>query len=66
MTALQHTHLEGIAEYADALDTVCRQAKHDLYLFEKNDQDFSPAVDTYSLRSKIRDRLVSPFAKFGN
>lgn len=32
--ALQHTHLDGIADYTSALDTLCRLAQHDLYLFE--------------------------------
>ena len=33
---LQHTKLDGIADYSDALDTLCKLAQHDLYLFEKN------------------------------
>ncbi len=36
MTALQHIHLESTADYTAALDTLCRRANHDLYLFEKN------------------------------
>ncbi|MDO9013116.1 MAG: hypothetical protein Q7U78_15140 [Gallionella sp.] len=32
--ALQHTHLDGIADYTLALDTLCQLAQHDLYLFE--------------------------------
>ncbi|MDO9053211.1 MAG: hypothetical protein Q7U37_04670 [Gallionella sp.] len=32
--ALQHTHLDGIADYTHALDTLCRLAQHNLYLFE--------------------------------
>lgn len=34
--ALQHTKLDGIADYSAALDTLCRLARHELYLFEKN------------------------------
>ena len=33
---LQHTQLDGIGDYIAALDTLCNQAQHDLYLFEKN------------------------------
>lgn len=33
---LQHTKLDGIADYTEALDTLCKLAQHDLYLFEKN------------------------------
>ena len=59
MTALQHTHLEGIAEYADALDTVCRQAKHDLYLFEKN-------FDGLGFNSEARYETLRQFLLGGN
>lgn len=34
--ALQHTHLDGVADYTEALDTLCRLAQHTLYLFEDN------------------------------
>jgi len=34
--ALQHTILDGIADYTAALDTLCGLAQHNLYLFEKN------------------------------
>ena len=34
--ALQHTKLDGIADYSVALDTLCKLAQHNLYLFEKN------------------------------
>lgn len=34
--SLQHTHLDGIADYTAALDTLCEQAQHHLYLFEKD------------------------------
>ncbi|HEX5338971.1 MAG TPA: hypothetical protein VFW53_11090 [Gallionella sp.] len=33
---LQHTRLDGIADYTAALDTLCGLARHDLCLFEKN------------------------------
>jgi hypothetical protein len=33
---LQHTQLNGITEYTDALNTLCRLAQHSLYLFEKD------------------------------
>jgi len=33
---LQHTKLEGIADYSAALDTLCKLARHNLLLFEKN------------------------------
>ncbi|HEX7454686.1 MAG TPA: hypothetical protein VF296_01475 [Gallionella sp.] len=33
---LQHTHLDGIADYTAALDTLCKLAQHNLYLFEKD------------------------------
>lgn len=32
----QHTHLDGVADYAAALDTLCKQSRHNLYLFEKD------------------------------
>lgn len=34
--SLQHTHLDGIADYTSALDTLCQLAQHNLYLFEKD------------------------------
>ncbi len=33
---LQHTNLEGIADYNAALDTLCKLARHNLFMFEKN------------------------------
>ena len=33
---LQHTRLDGIVDYVAALDTLCKLARHDLYIFEKN------------------------------
>jgi len=34
--ARQHTRLDGIVDYNDALDKLCKLAEHNLYLFEKN------------------------------
>lgn len=36
---LQHTTLNGTADYIAALDTLCGLAQHNLYLFEKNFED---------------------------
>ncbi len=36
MTGPIHTHLDGIADYTAALDTLCKLATHHLYLFEKD------------------------------
>lgn len=33
---LQHTHLDGIADYSAALDTLCSLARRDLLLYEKD------------------------------
>ncbi|OGS99472.1 MAG: hypothetical protein A3K04_02235 [Gallionellales bacterium RBG_16_56_9] len=33
---LQHTKLDGIVDYTAALDTLCKLAQRNLYLFEKN------------------------------
>ncbi len=33
---LQHTRLDGIADYTAALDALCQRVQHNLYLFEKN------------------------------
>jgi hypothetical protein len=33
---LQHTQLDGITDYIAALDTLCKLAQHNLYLFEKD------------------------------
>ena len=33
---LQHTRLDGIVDYVAALDTLCKLARRDLYIFEKN------------------------------
>lgn len=34
--AMQHTELYGIADYTAALDTLCKLAQRNLYLFDKN------------------------------
>jgi hypothetical protein len=33
---LQHTHLDGLSDYNNALDTLCKLAQRNLYLFEKD------------------------------
>lgn len=33
---LQHTKLDGVVDYSDALDTLCGLAQHNLCLFEKD------------------------------
>lgn len=33
---LQHTNLNGVADYKGALDKLCELARYDLFLFEKN------------------------------
>lgn len=33
---LQHTKLNGMADYVAALDTICKQAQRNLFLFEKD------------------------------
>lgn len=39
MDELQHTPLNGVADYIGALDTVCAAAQHTLNIFEKNYED---------------------------
>lgn len=36
---LQHTHLDGTADYIAALDTLCGLAQRELYVFEKDFED---------------------------
>ncbi len=36
---LQHTTFDGVADYIDALDTVCSSAQHSLNIFEKDYAD---------------------------
>ena len=52
--ALQHTKLDGIADYAAALDTVCQMAQHNLYLFEN---DF----DGLGFNSEVRYEVLRHF-----
>lgn len=59
MTELQHIHLQGTADYTAALDTLCRQAKHDLYLFEKN-------FDGLGFNSEARYDTLRQFLLGGN
>ncbi|MGA7749512.1 MAG: hypothetical protein WCA63_05140, partial [Gallionella sp.] len=33
---LQHTRLDGISDYIAALDTLCKLARNNLYLFDKD------------------------------
>jgi len=35
-SAIQHTKLDGINDYSDALDKLCKLAQRNLFLFEKN------------------------------
>ena len=55
----QHTRLDGIVDYTDALDTLCRLAQHNLYLFEKNYDDlgFNAEARFETLRNFL---LASP------
>ena len=56
---LQHTHLDGAADYIAALDTLCGLARHDLFIFEKNFEDigFNSEARYNTLRSFL---LASP------
>lgn len=58
-TEPQHTHLDGIADYIQALDTLCALAKHSLCLFDKNFEDggFNSEARYDTLRSFL---LASP------
>jgi len=57
--ATQHTRLDGINEYSEALDKLCKLAEHDLYLFEKNYEGmgFNSETRYTTLRSFL---LASP------
>jgi len=35
-SAIEHTRLDGITDYIAGLDTLCKLAQHDLYLFDKD------------------------------
>lgn len=52
--ALQHTTLDGIADYTAALDTLCGLAQHNLYLFEKN-------FDGLGFNSEARHAILRRF-----
>ena len=56
---LQHTKLDGTADYIAALDTLCGLAQRSLYVFEKNFEDigFNSEVRYNTLR---RFLLASP------
>lgn len=57
--AMQHTQLFGIVDYTAALDTLCKLAKHNLYLFDKNfdGMGFNSEARYETLRSFL---LASP------
>lgn len=53
----QHTRLDGITEYVAALDTLCKQAQHRLYLFDK---DFDGAgYDSEARYATLRNFLLA-------
>ena len=56
---LQHTHLDGAADYIAALDTLCGLAQRGLYVFEKDFEDigFNSEARYDTLRSFL---LASP------
>jgi len=56
---LQHTRLDGIADYTAALDTLCGLAQHNLYLFDKDfdGQGFNTEARHTTLRGFL---LASP------
>ena len=56
---LQHTHLDGTADYIAALDTLCGLAQRSLYIFEKDFEDlgFNSEARYNTLRSFL---LASP------
>ncbi|MCK9199737.1 MAG: hypothetical protein WA056_01315 [Gallionella sp.] len=56
---LQHIHLDGIADYTAALDTLCGLAEHSLYLFE-NDFDGLGFNDEARYETLRRFLLASP------
>jgi len=54
---LQHTQLDGIADYVTALDTLCSLAQRNLYLFEK---DFDGlGYNTEARYTTLRNFLLS-------
>ena len=56
---LQHTHLDGTADYIAALDTLCGLAQRELYVFEKDFEDigFNSEARYNTLRTFL---LASP------
>ena len=56
---LQHTHLDGTADYITALDTLCGLAQRELYVFEKDFEDigFNSEARYNTLRAFL---LASP------
>jgi hypothetical protein len=56
---LQHTHLDGMADYISALDTLCGLAQRELYVFEKDFENigFNSEARYNTLRSFL---LASP------
>lgn len=51
---LQHTHLDGIVDYSAALDTLCKLAQHDLFIFEKN-------YEGLGFNSEVRYKILHRF-----
>lgn len=51
---LQHTHLDGIVDYSAALDTLCKLAQHDLFMFEKN-------YEGLGFNSEVRYKILHRF-----
>lgn len=52
--APQHTRLDGVADYSSALDTLCKLAQHNLYLFEKD-------YDGLGFNSELRYEILRHF-----
>jgi len=58
---LQHTHLDGTADYIAALDTLCGLAQHRLLVFEKDFEDigFNSEARYNTLRTFLLTRPAS-------
>ena len=50
----QHTKINGMTDYSNALDKLCKLAEHNLYLFEKN-------YDGMDFNSEIRYEILRDF-----
>jgi len=50
----QHTKLNGMTDYSNALDKLCKLAEHNLYLFEKN-------YDGMGFNSEMRYEVLRKF-----